>query len=310
MAIALSSSKLVLPRDVPHILLERRQRLAKSQGEIPQLPFEVPHAKREAVLKAVFRKHWDKDLKQFFSPDVRLVGGSVGARATHHLLREVASLKFDKWGKKDGLAFSANDYYALLRQREKTGSYTPTFVLMNSKGKVGGAVFPMQVNTEDVTTHAHMISNHTYILDTISGAVLACPIICANDTVNGAGQTLIVKAVLPYASLLAYLRYISDLIAVSRPADFSHEKQGISILEHLPEDPNFKKFHGKNNARIVCVVEGGSSYLDEQAGGINTPDAKKDGYSFIAGYTSHLKPGEAYLDVLQKIGKTVERLLK
>jgi len=295
--------KLALPHEVPALLLERRTRLIgrfENDGGIARAPFLVPHASKEKVLNAIFSKH-HQDLAPFFDKGVQMVGGSVGKKVTRRMLHSLSELKFNVWGEKDGGKFSANDYYALMRQKEKHGSFTPTFVQFDAKGGLAGAVFPIQVNTEDVTTHAHMISNHTYALDTITGPVLACPIICASGTTKNVGHTLIVKGVLPYAALLAYFGYISDLIAYSRPADYSPEKQAaMGILEHLPEDPNYKKFHGRNGARVVCVVEGGSGELDQKTGG----------YGFIAGYTTHLRPSEGMQAAFQKISRTVEKLLR
>ena len=87
------------------------------------------------------------------------------------------------------------------------------------------------------------------------------------------------------------------------PANFWVEKQKrpeLTILEHLPEDFNYKYFHNKNGASVVCVVDGGSGKLAKMT----------EGFGFIAGYTSHLRPSDDFLAVLEKIGKTVERMLR
>jgi len=294
----------VRPNDVPAFLLERRTRLLR-HNHLPRFEGIVPHYMKERVLAEVIRRHYD-DLKPFFSPGVLLIGGKTGDKATRAMVRRFAELKHEKWGAKDGYdgegkyAYGAKDYFNLMWQREKHGGVTPAFVQMNGKASIAGAVFPIQVNTEDVTTHAHMISNHTYSLDTITGSVLACPIICSNGSVKGTGKALIVDGVLQYAAILAYFRYIDDLIAYSRPAEYGPEKRHIPITEHLPTDANFVKLHNRNGARVVCIVDGGSGAEDRNAGG----------YGFIAGYTTHLKPGEAMLATLKKIEKTVRGIIR
>ena len=309
--IIIPSNKIVKPHEVPSRLLEMQTRLLRkmeSEGGLPRFEGVIPNSMKADVLKEIYARHW-KELKPFMHKDVMMIGGLVGKRPSRRLLKEIADVKCDVWGPNDGNTLSSKDYCRLLAQREKRGAYTPMFVVFDEHGEVGGAVFPIQLNTEDVTTHAHSISNHTYALDTITGPVLSCTIICGNGKVKGVGQILISKGVLAYATLLGYFKYISGLIAQSRPRDYGPEKRHVPILEHLPNDPNYANFHGKNGARFVLVVDGGSSYLDEKAGGINTPEEKKDGYGFIAGYTSFLRPSQEYLAVLEKIGKRVERLI-
>ncbi|MCX8195445.1 MAG: hypothetical protein N3G22_05080, partial [Candidatus Micrarchaeota archaeon] len=118
-------------------------------------------------------------------------------------------------------------------------------------------------------------------------------------TVGGAAQKIILNAAVPYADILYYFGYIEDAVAYSRPADYGPEKRGTPILEHLQNDPNYRKFHARNGAPVVCVVEGGVNELDQKAGG----------YGFIAGYIPHLVPIGEFQAVLRLIGETVRKVI-
>jgi len=308
----ISASKLVSPNEVPALLLERRERLAKKldANGCTRFPYAIPDQKKVKVLRMVFRKHQDL-LSPFFSPEVQMVGGLVGKKPKNGLLCELATLKREKWGEKDGLLLSVNDYLRLLRQHNGP---TPTFVYFRPDGKVEGAVFPEQVPTWCVTTWGATTGNNTWKNDTIFGDVGICPQICSYMTIGGVGKTLIVQGALPYFTVLSYFNYIYDLLAYSRPAEFGPRmegklspeglalsRDGLTILEHLPNDPNYAKFHARNNSRLVCIVEGG---VEEKY------DEKSGGYGFIAGYKPFLCPNGDFLPLLQEIGKSVEKMLK
>ncbi|MFA5930340.1 MAG: hypothetical protein WC861_05645 [Candidatus Micrarchaeia archaeon] len=290
----LAANKLVSPREVPSLLSAGRAKLFRKleeSGALMRIREEVPVGMRRKVLREAFRLHSDS-LAPFFHPSVKMIGGVAGERPDEKLLLQLAKLQFHAWGKKDGGLKSVQDYLKMLEA--KTGP-TPIFVYFRADGNVEGAVFPRQVKTLDVTTWDRVVRK-----DGLEGDVLVCAMICSYMMLHGAGKALITKGVLPYATVLTYLRYISDLIAYSRPADYGPEKRDVLILEHILNDPNWAKFHYTNDARMLCVVKNGINKLDEKTGR----------FGFIAGYTKHTRPSGEFLAVLEKIGQTVEQLLR
>lgn len=291
-----SKDKLVQPHEVPVTLLQKRvnvwQHMIRSGGEFPCVSFDVLKEKREWAVKEIFSKHKER-LSPFFHSRVKMIGGLAGEKPDMNTLFELAMLQHQKWGAKDGNTKKVGDY---LKELEMKGGPTPIFAYYLDDGKIEGAVFPVQVDVMKVTTWQNAVDN-----DNANGDVLICPKICSYGTVMGAGKqpvgkSLIVEGVLPYATVLAHFRIIYDLLAYSRPANYGPENRNIGIMEHLPNDPNWKKFHFQNDASLVCVVEEGVSRLDEKAGG----------YGFIAGYTKHLRPDEKMLFALREIATDVK----
>ena len=288
------SKHLVSPKEVPRLLENRRAALFRKMektGKLMRIKESVPTGLRRKVLKEVFRLH-SGDLAPYFNKNVRKIGGLTGEKPGEGLLLQIAELQFKAWGEKDGGLKSVQNYLTALK--EKTGP-TPIFVYFREDGDVEGAVFPRQVKTLDVTTWDRVVAK-----DSLAGDVFVCPMICSHMLLHGVGKALITGAALPYATVLTYMGFISDLIAYSRPAKYRPENRDVLILEHILNDPNWVKFHYTNDAKILCVVKNGINALDENTGR----------FGFIAGYTRHTRPGDEFLAVLQKIGNTVERLLR
>ena len=294
MANQLPAHKLVSPKDVPALLFAGREKLYRkleAEKAFSSIASEVPAGQKRQVLQEVFSKHAD-DLAPFFHPSVRLIGGATGEKPSEGMLMQLARLQHFAWGKKDGGLKEVRHYLKALE--EKKGP-TPIFVYFREDMlTVEGAVFPRQVKTNDVTTWDRVVKK-----DSLAGDVFVCPMICSYMQLHGVGKSLITGAALPYATVLTYIRYISDLIAYSRLADYGPEKRDVLILEHILNDPNWAKFHYTNDARMLCVVKNGINKLDEKTGE----------FGFVVGYSKHARPSEAFLAVLEKIGKTVGQLL-
>ncbi|MCX6772168.1 MAG: hypothetical protein NTV88_00140 [Candidatus Micrarchaeota archaeon] len=257
---------------------------------MPSASFRVHDKWKELMVKEIFKSH-GKMLSQFFHPNVKMIGGRVGGTLDASTLYELAELQHAKWGAKDGNTKTVESYMMDLVRKKGP---TPIFVYFNDSGHVEGAVFPVQVGNRHVTTWQNAVDNDSAIGDDV-----ACPKICTYGNVEGVAKALITEGVLPYATVLAYFRVVFDLIAYSRPANYGPEKRGIGILEHLPTDPNWAKFHFRNDGRLICVVKDAVSALDEKAGG----------YGFIVGYTKHLNPSEQMLVALKAIEKDVKWML-
>ena len=290
----LPAHKLVSPKNVPALLFAGREKLFRkleAEKAFSSIPLDIPAKQKGRVLREVFSKH-EEDLAPFFHKNVRKIGGITGEKPDEAMLLQLARLQHFAWGRKDGGLKSVQNYLKMLEER---AGPTPIFVYFHDDMKtVEGAVFPRQVKTRDVTTWDRVVKK-----DALSGDVFVCPMICSYMQLHGVGKSLITGAALPYATVLTYMRYISDLIAYSRPADYGPEKRDVLILEHILNDPNWVKFHYTNDARMLCVVKNGINKLDEKTGE----------FGFVVGYNRHTRPGEEFLAVLEKIGKTVERLL-
>ena len=294
--IILSESKhLVSPNEVSRLLTVGRAKLFRKleeAGALARIKDEVPVGLRRKVLKEVFRLHGG-ELAPFFHPSVKRIGGLTGEKPDDELLLQLATLQHHAWGEKDGGLKSVQNYLDALH--EKTGP-TPIFVYFrDDMATVEGAVFPRQVKTLDVTIWDRVVKK-----DGLVGDVFVCPMICSYMQLHGAGKALITGGALPYATVLTYLRFISDLIAYSRPAKYGLKNRDNLILDHILNDPNWAKFHYTNDAKMLCVVKNGINALDENTGR----------FGFIAGYTRHTRPRGEFLAVLENIGKTIERLLR
>jgi len=293
--IAIAKEKLVKPEQVPNFLIERRVRLfgkmlndATPSGilrneALPSAPYRIPDERKRVALKVMFK---GKELSPFFHENVRMVGGLAGETLSLDVANQLAVLQKEKWGAKDGNEKKVVEYMAELV--EKSGP-APIFVYFEN-GRVEGAVFPVQAENGNVTSWQNTVDSDSYKGDTV-----ACPKICSYGNVGGVAKALITEGVLPYATALSYFRLAFDLIAYSRPADYGEEKRGTGILEHLPTDPNWAKFHFRNDGKLICVVENAVSRLDENAGG----------YGFIVGYARHLLPDERMLSALQAVEKNI-----
>jgi len=332
--VPIDPKKIILPGQVPGALMERK-RIWTKNGTLPRLPFEVFCEDRRAVMRTVIKEH-AMEIAELMHPNIRMVGGIDGwpnasgwkkdksgllmpskelilpAKGTgsapqasfdlsnlifmepsKELFTELAKLQFAVWGEKDGGMKSIIDYFNILCLRDGP---TPIFVYFRDNGEVESAVFPIQVRTKDVTTWDGLTFNGTWKNDTLCGDLLACPMICSYMTIGKTSKSLIVEGVRPYAVIEIFLRFIDDCIAYSRPGNYGPEDRHIPINEHLPQDPNYEKFHARNNARLVCIVEGGvDGRLDKKTGG----------YGFVAGYLEQVLPDEKFNNLLKGIERTV-----
>ena len=301
--IPIPKPKLVLAKDLPGFLDDRRARLAaKLDAEgFPRFPYSISDSKKRQVLETIFDKHWDI-LKPFFHPQVQMVGGVAKNKPTPALLEELAALVHSQWGGKDGWRFSKDEYLQVLRE---LNGPTPIFIYHRPNNEVEGAVFPEQVQTASITTWDGTTHNSTWKSDTIFGDVGVCPRICSYMQIGGVGKNLIANGALPYFTVLAYFNYIYDLLAYSRPSEFgplrangTSRKEGRTILTHLPRDQTYK-FHMKNGGYLVGVVPDGVNEHDKEAGRVG----------FIAGYKRNLVASGELLAVLQQIGADVAKLI-
>ncbi|GEM_PF-6782504 len=333
----ISRKKIISSNEVP-LFLKKRDRIWNRNGGFPRTTCGVKREDRLPVIRKVFVEH-AREISELMHPNIRLVGGFDGWPDTsgwemgrgellapskelvfpkkgadvppqasfdmstllfidpsRELFTELAKLQKAMWGKKDGDLKSVVDYFNILCQR--TGP-TPIFIYFRDSGEVESAVFPIQVKTEDVTTWDGTTFNGTWKNDTILGDLLSCPMICSYMTIRGTSGPLIAEGVRPYAMIEIFLKFIDDCIAYSRPCNYGPENQHIPIHEHLVNDPNYSKFHARNLARMVCIVEGGSSEYDKKAGR----------YGFIAGYLERVLPDEKFLELLKGIVATVKKHL-
>lgn len=331
--------KIISPRQVPKFLDVRKEsqwEKIERDNAFRRLPFIIPDNKKVEVLKVVNEEHGE-EFKQYCHPKIKLIGGIMGEKPNSRIGAELGLLQEFAWSEKDGGTMDYRDYTGLVEKRWKTlappskteklfvrnweelnPTPMPVYYLVEGdvkgpvfgrikkldvdgkktdfevKTDVEGSVFPRQTKTRLVTTW-----ESTVRMDIITGNVMICPKICSYMTKGGVGKALITQGVLPYATLLAYLRYVDDLLAYSRPSDYGPDKRIKSILEHLQEDANYKFHIISNKADLVCVVKGG----------INKNDPNTATYGFITGYTKYFRPNKDFQEFLDRVGETVKKFL-
>lgn len=293
---SLPKDKLVPYHKLPSFIMERRLKFwLKHTDKVARFPLKIPEEKKEIFLQEIF-KVGSAELSNYFHPNIKPIGGVIDKNPKYDIFFELAKLQYTVWGAKDGSTKEINDYLNTLKQHNGP---SPIFAYFKDDGKLEAAVFPVQIKTENMTTWDSATGNGTRSTDSIKGDLFICPMICSYMTMGGVAQKIILNAAIPYARILYYFGYIDDAVAYSRPADYGYENRHKPILEHILSDPNYSKFHARNGATIVCVVEDGINKLDSKAGG----------FGFIAGYISHLIPDYEMQSKLYKLGEKLSKFL-